>query len=210
MSGSGRKPGDVKRPISEAEADLWKHATRSLSPIKVKPRVTEAKEPAQAPPRRPAPAPKREKDPPTAAPAPARKIEPPRRLPPLADLDRRKVRQIASGKVEIEARIDLHGLRQHEAAARLRAFLLDAHARGLKTVLVITGKGGDVDRDDHAREMMGAGRRGVLRRNVPEWLAAPELRTVVLGYTQAGVRHGGDGAIYVQLRRRQGSDQGGS
>jgi DNA-nicking Smr family endonuclease len=204
MSGSGRKPGDANRPISEAEADLWKHATRTLSPIKVKPRVTEAKEPAPAPPRQPAPLPK--KDLPTAAaPAPARKIEPPRRLAPLADLDRRKVRQIASGKVEIEARIDLHGLRQHEAAARLRAFLLDAYARGLKTVLVITGKGGDVDRDDHAREMMGAGRRGVLRRNVPDWLAAPELRSVVLGYTQAGIRHGGDGAIYVQLRKSPGS-----
>ena len=63
--------------------------------------------------------------------------------PPLADLDRRKARQIASGKIEIEARIDLHGLRQRDAHARLRGFLLDAHARGFKTVLVITGKGGE-------------------------------------------------------------------
>jgi DNA-nicking Smr family endonuclease len=120
--------------------------------------------------------------------------------PPLAEFERRKARQIASGKVEVEARVDLHGLRQRDAHARLRAFLADAYARGLKTVLVITGKGGE-EPADRLGELAGERQRGVLRRNVPHWLAEPELRAIVLSVTQAGVRHGGAGALYVQLRK---------
>jgi DNA-nicking Smr family endonuclease len=119
---------------------------------------------------------------------------------PLAEFERRKVRQIASGKVEIRACVDLHGLRQQDAHARLRAFLFDAYAQGHKTVLVITGKGGvePADRLDH---LAGERQRGVIRRNVPLWLEEPDLRAIVVSYTQAGPRHGGAGALYVQLRR---------
>jgi DNA-nicking Smr family endonuclease len=119
---------------------------------------------------------------------------------PLADFERRKARQIASGKVEVEARVDLHGLRQPDAHARLRGFLVEANARGLKTVLVITGKGGE-EPADRLGELAGERQRGVLRRNVPHWLGEPELRAIVLSFTQAGVRHGGAGALYVQLRK---------
>jgi len=78
---------------------------------------------------------------------------------PLANFDRRKVRKIASGKVEVEARIDLHGLRQRDAHLRLRAFLIEAHARGYKTVLVITGKGGEEPADRYG-ELAGERQRG--------------------------------------------------
>ena len=125
-----------------------------------------------------------------------------RPAPPLADFDRRKARQIASGKIEIDARIDLHGMRQRDARARLRAFLLDAHAAGHKTVLVITGKGGGERPADYLGALLGEQQRGVLKRSVPRWLEEPDLRAVVLSYTQAGPRHGGDGALYVQLRKR--------
>ena len=108
--------------------------------------------------------------------------------------------KIATGKVEVEARIDLHGLRQRDAHLRLRAFLIEAHARGHKTVLVITGKGGEEPADRYG-ELAGERQRGVLRRNVPQWLGEPELRAIVLSFTQAGVRHGGAGALYVQLRK---------
>jgi DNA-nicking Smr family endonuclease len=120
--------------------------------------------------------------------------------PPLAHFDRRQARQIASGKVEVDARIDLHGLYQREAYARLRAFLTDAHARALKRVLVITGKGG-AEPPDRLGELAGERRRGVLRHSLPHWLEEPELRSIVASFTQAGVRHGGAGAFYVQLRR---------
>jgi DNA-nicking Smr family endonuclease len=120
--------------------------------------------------------------------------------PPLADFERRKSRRIASGKIEVDARIDLHGLRQSDAHARLRGFLLQAHGNGLKTVLVITGKGGE-EPADRLANLVGERQRGVLRRNVPHWLGEPELRAIVLSFTQAGARHGGAGALYVQLRR---------
>ena len=208
MSRSG-KSGDGRRAVTADEAALWDHATRALAPVKAKPRVTEtapaapSRSPESEPTTKPA-----GKSPPKAVlrppPAPSR---PP---PPRADLDRRHTRRIASGKVEIDARIDLHGLRQSDAHMRLRAFLLDAHARGLKTVLVITGKGGEAQKGDYMGDAFGQPRRGVLRRNVPAWLDEPELRVVVVGYTAAGVRHGGEGALYVQLRRpprREGGDR---
>ena len=202
MSRAGQKSGGGGRKITADEARLWQHATRSLEPVKAKPRVTSAPAPSEpTPTTTPAPpasrkAPAASHEPRTVAPAKAK----PRQPVPLAEFDRRKVRQIASGKIEVEARIDLHGSRQRDARARLRSFLLAAHAKGQKTVLVITGKGGE-EPADALGSLMGERQRGVIRRNVPHWLEEPDLRAVVLSYTQATPRHGGAGALYVQLRK---------
>lgn len=107
---------------------------------------------------------------------------------------------------EVDARLDLHGLTQAAAHHRLRLFLLEAQALGHGVVLVITGKG-DMDTGDMERRggpHFGEG-RGVLRRAVPLWLAEPDLRAVVLGFEAAGRRHGGEGALYVRIRRRRGA-----
>jgi DNA-nicking Smr family endonuclease len=124
--------------------------------------------------------------------------------PPLSDLDRRKARKVGTGKVEIEGRIDLHGMRQAEAHAALRRFLLRGYAEGRRWVLVITGKGAPLRRceDDAGLVSVRDDERGVLKRNVPRWLDEPELRAIVIGFTAAAIRHGGEGALYVQLRRR--------
>jgi len=122
------------------------------------------------------------------------------KAPPLADFDHRAARRIRSGRIEIEARLDLHGFRQHEAHAALRSFLLSAYSRGLRWVLVITGKGGPVRQE---KEYWFEPERGVLKRNVPRWLAEPELRAVVVSYTTASLSHGGEGALYIQLRARK-------
>ena len=90
---------------------------------------------------------------------------------------------MARGKVEIGGRLDLHGHTQAEAHAALIAFLRKSAARGKRTVLIITGKS------------------GVLRRQVPHWLALPELRETIVGFESAAIQHGGDGALYVRLRR---------
>jgi DNA-nicking Smr family endonuclease len=201
MSGAGRKSGRGERTISPDEAELWRHATRSLDKVRAKPRVTSApavSDVAAARTQSPVPVAPAASEPwrvsrPKPPPPEAAKTR--TRVPPLAEFDRRKARQIASGKVEVDARIDLHGLRQRDAHARLRAFLKQAHAGGCKTVLVITGKGGS--ESDFADERQ----RGVLRRNVPHWLEDADLRAIVLSYAQAGVRHGGAGALYVRLRR---------
>jgi DNA-nicking Smr family endonuclease len=106
-------------------------------------------------------------------------------------IDRRLKQRLARGQIEIDGRIDLHGRTLSEAHAALLRFLHRSQGEGLRTVLVITGKGGpDPERG-----------RGVLRRQVPLWLALPELRGHVLGVEEAHVAHGGAGALYVRLRR---------
>lgn len=131
----------------------------------------------------------------------------PHRSPSLADFDQRSARKIRAGRIEIEARLDLHGMRQDQAHGALRTFLLRSQARGLRWVLVITGKG-EFARDETGgrhgpADWLFAPPRGVLRRNVPMWLAEPDLRSIIVSFTSAAVHHGGDGALYVQLRSRR-------
>jgi len=208
LSKSGRK-----RPagrLSHEERALWEHAARDLKPLKgKKQRVHAAPEDNEPVP------PKREPHKPTktdsegkplAAARPAatqaRLVTVSLAAPPPTALDRRKARQIGIGKIEIEARIDLHGMRQGEAHTALRRFLMGAHAGGRRWVLVITGKGTAARTALDERPASAEMERGVLRRNVPRWLAEPELAAIVVGYTTAAIRHGGEGALYVQLRRR--------
>jgi DNA-nicking Smr family endonuclease len=109
--------------------------------------------------------------------------------PTLSPLGRRLRQRVARGREAIEGRIDLHGLTQAQAHSALLHFLRDAGAREARLVLVITGKG--------ARD----GQRGVLKRQVPQWLATPEFRAFVVGFEDAHVAHGGEGALYVKIRR---------
>ena len=206
MSRAGHKSGGGGRSVTEDEAKLWKQATRALEPVRAKPRVGSVG---------PSPSASRQPDPAAPAPRKSRAGFPKpgldaiakgtsRPSAPLADFDRRKARQIAAGRIEVDARIDLHGLRQREAHARLHAFLLAAHAKGHKTVLVITGKGGEAPAADGLGALMGERQRGVIRRSVPHWLEEPHLRAIVLSYTQAAPRHGGAGALYLRLRKARG------
>lgn len=102
-------------------------------------------------------------------------------------------RKIAKGRLGIEARIDLHEMTQGVAHDALIGFLRQAQAMGLRHVLVITGRG--------ARPGSAFGSRGVLRRVVPLWFAGPEFRPLVSGFDSAERHHGGDGALYVRVRR---------
>ncbi len=201
MSRGGGKYG---RSVTPEEAELWSRLAQSVDKGKNKPRVTAhvaSADPLTVDKACPVP-------PPTTAAQPApRGLKPqppaprPGRVPPLAEVDRRTQRQLASGKVAIDARFDLHGVRRRDARAQLHAFLSASQERGCKTVLVITGKGDDADSRDHLAHALGEARRGVLRRLVPQWLEEPGLRSLVLSYSAAGIRHGGEGALYVRLRR---------
>lgn len=191
-----------RRHLSHEDEALWAHTAASLKPIRAKkarhhPRAAEldAAEPF-APKARAAKA--SASAAPVPAKAPARPTAAPPATPPLAAFDRKAARRLRQGQLEIEARIDLHGLRQHEAHSALRRFLHASFAKGLRWVLVITGKGGPArPRDDDG---LGLSERGVLRKNVPMWLAEPELRAIVVSFTSAALAHGGEGALYVQLR----------
>lgn len=206
----GRRPPSGLTP---EELDLWNHAARTLEPLrKAKDRVIDgademALEPVAVKVRRKAKPvadlgaghPARPKAPaasPAAKPATGR-------APELAAFDRKSARRIRAGRTEIDARIDLHGMRQDEAHDALYRFLRVEQAAGSRWVLVITGKGGPAGGGGRGAEREhGQEPRGVLKRNVPRWLAEPQLRALVVSYTDAAIGHGGTGALYVQLRRK--------
>lgn len=200
-------PRRKRARVTGSERELWDHVARTVDPLRGKKRVPTHAAAQDDPPQRrklpekPPAAPSAAKTHPPAAlrkPTPAAKPAPPE---PVV-LDRRKSRRIAKGREPIEARIDLHGMRQAEAHDTLRGFIVRCHANGLRRVLVITGKGTATDaRDDWT---MGERERGVLRRNVPRWLAEPGLAALVSAVAPAHARHGGDGALYVMLRRGGG------
>jgi DNA-nicking Smr family endonuclease len=182
MSADEGKP----RRLRDEERKLWGHFTRSVAPLG----------------RSPAPA-----DPPPAAAAtkaksatharpPARAAVPAARAAArLEPFDRRLKQRLARGTASIDARIDLHGKTQSEAHAALLSFLRKAQSDGANVVLVITGKGGGA-RDDWSG-------RGVLKRQVPQWLKLPEMRGYVVGFEDAHIGHGGQGALYVRIKRQK-------
>ena len=183
---SGRRRS---RLLGDDERALWDIVTKSIAPLRrrkaaaVAPPAVEIAESDEKPKGRGVRA---------ALPSPP--SLPPATPPPLAALDRRTKQKVARGKEPIDVRIDLHGMTQAQAHRALARFLANAQRDGARIVLVITGKGARPSDDPH-------GERGVLKRQVPLWLESAELRPFVIGFEAAGVRHGGQGAIYVRVRR---------
>jgi DNA-nicking Smr family endonuclease len=191
IDGMTSRDGKPRRILSYDERVLWTTVTKSIAPLHDdKPDRDEAPEPPLTPPPSP-PSKRASRAPPQPPPQPPAKPA----APPLAPLGRRLRPRVARGRVAIDARMDLHGLTQAEAHAALARFLHAASGRGARLVLIITGKGG----------RGGGNERGVLRRQVPQWLALPEFRELVVGFEDAHVAHGGEGALYVRLRRRRGA-----
>jgi DNA-nicking Smr family endonuclease len=182
-------PPRRKRALSEEERMLWESVARQTKPLRKKPRVTKLPDalPRADPP---------ETAKPTASPQPhpSAKISraPKPEAPPLAPLGRRERSQLSRGRKQIDARLDLHGMTQTRAHRALAGFLQRAYSEGLTFVLVITGKGKTIGPESE---------RGVLRRQVPQWLNLPEFRTLVVGFEEAHIGHGGEGALYVRIRR---------
>jgi DNA-nicking Smr family endonuclease len=211
MTGSGGEPPRRRRGLSDDDKALWDFVTRNVKPARGKPRVGGHAAAATEPEQQAVPTlPTQDRTPPPARVHPrpeasARKPSPAERKPPphpeLVVLERRKARRIARGAEEIEARLDLHGMTQEAAYMALAGFVRRCHAGGLRTVLVITGKGGPRDDTGDAGDATSRP-RGVLRRSVPRWLAESDLASLVVSYSKAHLRHGGDGALYVQLRRK--------
>jgi len=184
----GARDGNRRRVLSRDERILWNTFASSITPLRDGPSVAaDGEEPAGAP---------------AALSARAlRPLVPPLAPcegapPPLAPLGRRMKARVARGREAIDARLDLHGLTQSEAHAELLRFLRSASMRGARVVLVITGKGRRGESD---------GERGVLRRQVPQWLGLSEFRPFVVGFEDAHLAHGGEGALYVRVRKTRGA-----
>ena len=165
----------MSRKLKPDEAHLWGHVVATVRPLpgRLAPSV-------KPPPVEAAPA-----HLPLPVKAAARKAQPAR---PPETIEPGRHKRIVRGHEPLEARIDLHGMTHDRARAALEGYILRMWADGYREVLVITGKGTQGD--------------GVLRRFTPEWLAAPPLREIVAGVSQAHRRHGGEGALYVALKRR--------
>ncbi len=176
------------RRLSDEEIALWTEVARSVA------RRRGATLPTPSNPVRPSrpPAP----PPTTPEPAAARSAKP--STPPLAPIERRLKRELSRGRGAIDGALDLHGLTQAEAHQALRGFLRHSQARGARLVIVVTGKGGPLDDSGQWHN-----ERGVLKRLTPHWLREADMRSVVLGFEEAGRAHGGSGALYVRLRRIQ-------
>ncbi|MBL4758772.1 MAG: Smr/MutS family protein [Rhizobiales bacterium] len=112
-------------------------------------------------------------------------------------METKRVRRLGRGNLSFDARIDLHGMYQKEAHSRLLMFLREARARGYRNVLVITGKGRAGDRSNEP----GREAPGVIRRNIRHWLNEPEFSEIVTALSSARPNHGGEGALYLQIRR---------
>jgi DNA-nicking Smr family endonuclease len=182
-------PSRRKRALSEEERALWESVAKQVKPLRKRPAAAKAHAAASDPASHHAAA-----KPVPVKPVNSLKAAPPPRpqAPPLAPIGRRERAKLSRGRQEIDARLDLHGMTQIRAHRVLFTFLQRAHSDGLTFVLVITGKGkvGGLDSE-----------RGVLRRQVPEWLSLPEFRSLVVGFEEAHIGHGGEGALYVRVRR---------
>jgi DNA-nicking Smr family endonuclease len=181
------RDGNRRRGLSYEERALWTTVTKAIEPLRAKPSMapaenseaaTEISKPAIKSASKSAAKPATK---PAHAQSHAVKTAPAAPAPePQTPLSRRMRARVARGKQAIDARLDLHG-------ALLR-FLRNAGARDARLVLVITGKGRGPE-------------PGVLRRQVPQWLGLPEFRAFVIGFEDAHVAHGGEGALYVRIRK---------
>jgi DNA-nicking Smr family endonuclease len=179
------------RRLSDEEINLWLTVTKSVTPRKEAVLPTPARPPAPPVPEMASPA---------IPPAAQLAVPPAGRgtlLPRLAPIERKLRQRLSRGQAEVDAVIDLHGLTQQEAYSALHRFLHRAQGGGARLVLVVTGKGSS---DDY-------GGTGVLRRSVPHWLRAPDWRSLIVGFEEASRPHGGAGALYVRLRRRDRPDR---
>ena len=202
------------RGLSKDDRAVWDQVARSVTPLEAARPIAKEQD---APKPMSDPSPAKSADLPVPQPAPALlreftiggkatarpdrhrfapKVEQDVASAPLA-MDARKHKRMVRGKEAPEARIDLHGMTLSQAQPALVDFLLTAHARGLRLVLVITGKGRKADSDGPIPVP-----QGVLRNQVPRWLTQAPLRAMVLQVRGAHQSHGGGGAYYVYLKRR--------
>ncbi|MDA1088868.1 MAG: Smr/MutS family protein [Proteobacteria bacterium] len=186
-----KPPRQPPRKPSEAEADLWQQVMGEVAPLKESYLLVDTPDVGDdaAP-----PATHKAKAPSPASPPPSPPSQPASHDLSHGEapgLDRRTQTKMRRGQVDIEARIDLHGMTQIQAHRALGGFLFDNQAMGRRSVLVITGKGRGKD----------GGGEGVLREAVPRWLNEGDNRRMVRAFSHAAPKDGGEGALYVLLKR---------
>jgi len=185
-----------RRLLTEREEALWREVTRTVTPLGNRPEAPEQKPRRMDGDRirnRPLPMEWHIGD----SPAPTPRV------------DRKTRRRLTKGHQEVDRSVDLHGLTQDRAFTQLKSVIEGAVRRGDKTLLVVTGKGGQRFSQTGLDTPVAYRTRaefdqfgGVLKRMVPIWLSGPELKPYIESYGEAAKEHGGEGALYILLRRR--------
>lgn len=211
-----------KRPLTPEEDRLWRQVMKDTEPLNTMSNPgahTEHPRPVSA---KPAPTHHGHPPPPNRPPKKVSRTMPPiirhaadrAPTPPrssassaadLSDIDRKSQERIRRGKIEVDAKIDLHGMRQSEAHQALIARISRARLDGKRVLLVVTGKGASKDASgggpSDGSDPFWARGGGVLKAQVPKWLREDPLRSMIFSVQQAHQRHGGAGALYVFLKR---------
>ncbi len=176
------------RDTADPDEELWRRITAEVKPLRSRAKTPPPSEPSRQPEKREVPAPVRRPVPPIVR--TQSRSDPELEHGVAAGLDKRTLARLRRGQIPIEAEIDLHGSTQDQAHRALETFLARSHALGRRCVLVITGKGLRAD-----------GTGGVLRNAVPRWMNESPNRERILAFTHAIPPDGGEGALYVLIRR---------
>lgn len=180
------------RGLSESEAQLWAQVARTVTPLKGRKQPPGASPPPGTPTAVPAPLPV---PPRSTRPVPLPSPPTTRVLDQRTGLDSHWERRLGKAALEPDYALDLHGHTLDAAHARLDDGLAQARAMGARLVLVVTGKPRPVDGADRASQ------RGAIRAKILDWLAAGPHGNAIAAVRTAHRRHGGEGALYLVLRR---------
>ena len=190
----------MKRKLQPEERELWDQVARSAIPLqgRQKPKAAPALNGKTAPERPSAKPAKAAVQPFTIGSKAATAAPPSSAAEPAPAMDAKAFSKLKRGRIAPEGRIDLHGMTVAEAHPELVNFILRSHQKARRLVLVITGKG----------EGPGPSgplpyQRGILRRQVPYWLQQAPIGNLILQVTPASPKHGGNGALYVYLKRKR-------
>lgn len=112
-------------------------------------------------------------------------------------IDKNTLHKFKREEFAIEATLDLHGKTENSAYEAVADFIPRCYASAKRCICIITGKGMNVHADNDIFPQ-----KGVLKQLVPQWLNAPHLRGMILIYKHPSARLGGDGALYILLRRQ--------
>jgi len=194
-----------RRLLAQEERELWKKFTRGVKPLdaaKLKALMEDQPSEITSPVK-----PKPQSEPyKSGASQSALMREMASRPAKRTPVDRTPEKKVRRGQMEIEARLDLHGMTTVHARHALLDFLHRCRGKGMRTVLVITGKGAGARALDERRfrpwDPEERALPGILRRSFTAWMRDPDFAQLASGYGEAARRHGGSGAFYVMLRQR--------
>lgn len=180
---------DKRTPLSDEDRNLWESFTEDIKPIDKKPINNEQNE-----------KPHTSKTQQTCKNTAVFSSKEQHELSHgnVDDIDRKTARKFKQGKMDIDAKLDLHGMTQTQAYQALSDFILNNYHKQNRNLLIVTGKG-----NSHPRQHWNEPKSGILKEMVPKWLNESDIRPMILSFSHATQKDGGSGALYILLKRKR-------